>query len=202
MTRETPDLDNLIDGNLLGPERDELARAHAALLRVGPLPELPEALSRPPDVVVRRLPTGRPAHPRRRLLLAAAAAAVVATAAGVGYSLSGGSGQGPQRAVAMHATAAAPGAVATLRIGTQDAAGNWPITLRVRGLPALSSGSYYAMYLTDNGRIVGSCGTFKTDSGTTVVELNAPYRLGEYSGWLIRAERPHGPPGPALLATT
>jgi hypothetical protein len=60
MSEETPDLDSLIDGHEHGPEPDRLARVHDALVRAGPLPELPDTLARPPAVSVRRLPGARP----------------------------------------------------------------------------------------------------------------------------------------------
>jgi len=201
MSRRAPDLDNLIGGHLPGPERDRLTRVHEALLRTGPRPELPDSLARPPEVAVRRLPAARPARPRRRPLLAAVAAALAVAAAGGAYSLSAHPDEGPRRAVTMHGTAAAPTAHATLRIGDRDAAGNWPLTLRVRSLPPLPAGSYYSMYLTNNGHIVARCGTFKADPGATVVRLNVPYRLGEYSGWIIRRDFLDGRPGPTLLRT-
>jgi len=150
---------------------------------------------------VRRLSAARPARPRRRPLLAAVAAALAVAAAGGAYSLSAHTDDGPRRAVTMHGTAAAPTAHATLRIGDRDAAGNWPLTLRVRSLPPLPAGSYYSMYLTNNGHIVARCGTFKADPGATVVRLNVPYRLGEYSGWIIRRDFLDGRPGPTLLRT-
>lgn len=201
MRKHRPDLDDLVDGHLGGRERERLERVHDALLRAGPLPELPDSLAHPPAVVVRRLPVVARARSRRRPLLAAVAAALAVAAAGTSYFLAGRSEEGLQRAVTMHGTAAAPNAGATLRIGDRDGAGNRPITLRVRGLPPLPSGSYYEMYLTNKGRFVASCGTFRTDPGTTVVRLNVPFRLGEYSGWLIRREQLHSRPGPALLTT-
>lgn len=62
MARHTPDLDSLIDGHVLGPERDRFARVHDVLVRGEPLPELPDTLARPPAVAVRRLPVARPAR--------------------------------------------------------------------------------------------------------------------------------------------
>jgi hypothetical protein len=87
--------------------------------------------------------------------------------------------------ISMHATAAAPQASATVTIDSRDRAGNWPITLRVGGLPPLPQGRYYEMFLTSRGSLVAACGTFRTDGGTTVVHLNVAYRLNEYSGWTI-----------------
>jgi hypothetical protein len=195
------DFHSLLDTQISERDRDRLMRIHDALLRAGPLPELPASLQQPPPVAIRRLSVPPPARPRRRVLIAALAATLGLAAAGAGYLFTTGPTETIQGAAAMHATAAAPSAKGVLRIGARDRAGNYPIVLRVRGLPTLSTGSYYDMYLTDKGRLVGSCGTFKTDGGTTVVRLNVPYRLGEYSGWMIRREHAHQPPSPPLLTT-
>jgi hypothetical protein len=195
------DFDSLLDANVSERDRDRLRRAHDALLRAGPLPELPASLQQPPPVAIRRLPVPSPAHPRRRVIVAALAATLALTAAGAGYLLTTGSAETIQTTATMHATAVAPGASGELRIGTRDRAGNWPIVLRVRGLPTLQRGSFYDMYLTNKGHLVGSCGTFKTDGGTTIIRLNVPYRLGEYSGWMIRREHAPHPPSPPLLTT-
>jgi anti-sigma-K factor RskA len=194
------DLDALIDAQLTGRERERLRRAHDTLLRAGPLPELPASLRQPPAVAVRRLRVPPPARPRRHLPVAAAATLALA-AAGAGYFVTTKPAETVQRAVAMHATAQAPRARAMLRIGTRDRAGNWPVTLRVRGLPALPAGSYYEMYLTNKGHLVAGCGAFKTDGGTTVIHFNVPYQLGEYSGWTITRQRPQQPPNAPLLTT-
>jgi Anti-sigma-K factor rskA len=195
------DFDSLLDARMSEGERQRLRRAHDALLRAGPLPELPASLQQPPPVAIRRLPVPPPARPGRRVLIAALAATLGLAAAGAGYFFTNRPAETMQGTAAMHATAAAPGASGVLRIGARDRAGNYAIVLRVRGLRPLAAGSYYDMYLTDKGRLVGSCGTFKTDGGTTIVRLNVPYRLGEYSGWIIRREHAHRPPSPPLLTT-
>jgi hypothetical protein len=195
------DFDSLLAPHISERERQRLKRAHDALLRAGPLPELPASLQQPPPVAIRRLPVPQPARPSRRMLIAAFAATLGLAAAGAGYLFTTGPAETIPGTAAMHATATAPGASGVLRIGARDRAGNWPIVLRVRGLRTLPAGSYYDMYLTDKGRLVGSCGTFKTDGGTTIVRLNVPYRLGEYSGWMIRREHAHQPPSPPLLTT-
>jgi anti-sigma-K factor RskA len=201
-SHNTPtDFDSLLDGHLTGRERDRLRRAHDALLRAGPLPELPASLQHAPAVSVRTLRLSPSARPRRRALVAAIAATLALAAAAAGYLLTARPAETFKGTAAMHATAEAPGASGALRIGARDRAGNWPIVLRVRGLPALPAGSYYEMYLTDKGRLVGSCGAFKTDGGTTTVKLNVPYRLSEYSGWLIRRDHTGRPPSPPLLTT-
>ena len=201
MSRRSPDLDSMIDGLVSGPGRGRLLRVHEALVRAGPLPVLPHTLSRPPAVGRRRLPAARRARSHRRALPIAAAAAFALAAGAAAYALSVHSGEAPQRVVALRATAAAPAARASMRIGRRDAAGNWVLTLRVSGLPALKDGGYYEMYLTRNGRVATACGTFKTHAGSTVVRFNVPFRLRPSSGWIVRPEQPHGAPGPALLTT-
>ncbi|MCW3018631.1 MAG: hypothetical protein JWN10_939 [Solirubrobacterales bacterium] len=199
--RTQADFDSLLDARMSEGERQRLRHVHDALLRAGPLPELPASLQQPPPVAIRRLPVPPPARPGRRALLAALAATLGLAAAGAGYFFTNRPAETVQGTAAMHATAAAPGASGVLRIGARDRAGNYAIVLRVRGLRPVAAGSYYDMYLTDKGRLVGSCGTFKTDGGTTTVRLNVPYRLGEYSGWIIRREHAHQPPSPPLLTT-
>jgi hypothetical protein len=203
MSERGPDLDRLIGRDVPGRERERLARVHEALVQAGPPPGLPASLSPPPDLALRRVPVAPRARPRRRALLAAAAAAAILVLVGgsSAYLLVRGSEEGPRRVVAMRGTRAAPAARATVRVGARDAAGNWMLTLRVSGLPRATAGGYYEMYLTSRGRIVVGCGTFKTDPGTTVVRFNVPFRLTEYSGWVIRRERAGRPPGPTLLAT-
>jgi hypothetical protein len=196
------DLDGLIAASPPGRQRERLRRAHDFLVQAGPLPELPIPLLQAPPVAIRVLHLA-PVRARRRghVLLGGLAAALVLTAAGGAYVLSSAPTETIRGVVAMRATAAAPRAHAVLTVGARDRAGNLPISLRVRGLPALPAGSFYEMYLTDKGRFVGGCGVFRTDGGTTVVRLSVPYRLGEYSGWIITRQHAHQPPGTPLLAT-
>jgi len=201
MSPDGRDLDGLIGERMFGRERGRFTRIHEALLEAGPPPELPASLSRAPQVAISWVAVTRGTRLAGRRLLAAAAAALAVAAAGSALLLTRGSVEGPPRTVAMHGTGVVPTAQATLRIGARDAAGNWLLTLRVRGLPPVPAGSYYEMYLTSRGRIVVGCGTFKTDPGTTVVRFDVPFRLDEYSGWVIRREQPHGRPGPTLLTT-
>lgn len=141
---------------------------------------------------------------QRRTAAAAAAATVALAGAGVAHlatAPSAGVAGETWRVVAMHATSAAPQAKATLRVGSRDRAGNWAVTLRVRDLPRLPANGYYEMLLTRNGRLVGSCGTFRADGGATVVHLNVPYRITDSSGWLIRRATGDDHLGPLLLTT-
>jgi phage protein D len=84
----------------------------------------------------------------------------------------------------MQGTSAARGADATLLVGEIDEAGNWPMEMTIRGLPALPQGQRYELLLTRDGAPVVSCGTFVVD-GETAVFLNAPYKLRSYDGWVV-----------------
>ena len=54
--------------------------------------------------------------------------------------------------VPMQGTAAAPNAVASIAVGERDDAGNWPMAMTVRGLPALPEGQDYELWLTEEGQ--------------------------------------------------
>ena len=65
-------------------------------------------------------------------------------------------------------------ATAELELFEKDEAGNWPMELRVCGLPA----GRYELWLTRDGKLAEPCGAFAVAAGETTVPLNAPYRLG------------------------
>jgi hypothetical protein len=141
------------------------------------------------------------------MLLAAAVAALV-LAFVVGY-VSGSSGGGGQssgvRVLKLVGTQAAPAAFASLEIERADAAGNWPMHVAVTGLPKLSRGQYYEVWLVRGGKIFGSCGSFVVGGpkGTTSVYVNAPYRLKPHDSWLVTRWSPGtGSPGPVVLKPT
>lgn len=92
-------------------------------------------------------------------------------------------------------------AFASLRIGPADAAGNWPVQLRVHGLPKLPPGGYYELLLTRNGKRGPECGTFVVDEATTVVTMNAPSSLREWNGWVIVRHLPNGTESGPVLST-
>ena len=174
------DLDDLV-GEVPAAERERLARVHELLLQVGPPPELSPALSEPPAPPVAKLIN----FPRRYRYSSIAAAAVVAvTLFGAGYLVGGSTDPRVERTVAMSGP---QGAKATIDVFEGDAAGNWPMKLTVSGLPALPNGKPYALWLTRNGDLADPCGTFTVGDGETVVPLNAPFALKEYSGWVVVA---------------
>ena len=95
------------------------------------------------------------AFPRRRFTAIAAVAAAAVVLFGVGYAIGGRDNpEQPVRTIAMTGQA---GATATIDLLARDAAGNWPMTLEVSGLPQLPDGETYTLWLTDGrqaGRVV------------------------------------------------
>ena len=188
-----PEFDDLVGGELSPEERERLERVHDLLVAAGAPPELSPALEQAPET------GGRVAFlPRRRrgavLLLAAALAAAVF---GGGFLAGAVTHKGPTQSaafvVSMHGTPAAPNALASIRLHEVDSAGNWPMDLTVQGLPKLSRGGYYELYITRHGRLAGACGTFNVHGGRTVVRLNAPYRLARFDGWVVTRHLPGRP---------
>ncbi|HSC91898.1 MAG TPA: anti-sigma factor [Gaiellaceae bacterium] len=183
-----PDFDALVE-DVGGEQRDRLREVHELLLAAGPPPELPPSLEHAPGSAPR--PAVR-LMPRRRLGAALVLAAALALAAfGSGYLVAARSGPDAgfheDFALSMRGTGAAPEAAASLLVGEIDSAGNWPMEMTVHGLPELPSGQRYELLLTRGGRPAASCGTFVVH-GTTVVFLNAPYRLRRYDGWVVTRE--------------
>jgi hypothetical protein len=177
--------------DLSAEEQERLRRVHELLVEAGPPPELPASLRRAPR------PAGRFSFAvffadRRQLAAAFAAALVVAGGSlAVGYLLADDEVDFDHEfSVAMRGAEAAPNASATIDVGERDEAGNWPMVIKVRGLPELPSGGRYLLYLTRKGRPVAWCGSFRVHGGTTASLQNAPYRFDRYDGWVVRADIP------------
>ncbi len=200
--RRPPDFEELLGGEeLSSDERARLRLAHDLLVRAGPPPELPPALAEPPatGATVRFLPR------RRRIATLLIAAALLLVAFGGGYLVAHhGRGSSPSVAftVKMHGTGPAREAVASLQVLEADDAGNWPMLMRVRGLKPLPKGGYYELFLTRNGKLGPTCGTFRVHDGTTEVPLNAPYRLKKFNGWVVTQHVPGRPVTNEPLLTT
>ena len=190
MTTRPPDFDELVGEDVPAEERERLRGVHDLLVAAGPPAELSPALERAPSV-------GDAVHllPRRRrsavLLLAAALAAAVFGGGFLAGALTHGGGtKSAVVVIPMHGTRAAPTALASISLQDMDKAGNWPMRLTVQGLPKLSGGGYYELYLTRHGRIAATCGTFNVRGGRTTVSLNAPYRLRSFDGWVVTRHLP------------
>jgi len=170
------DLRELIGDDDVEPvELARLQRVHDLLGKAGPPPELPPELAatpEPPRAQVIPLPR------RYRFTAVAAAAVVAAVLFGVGYLVGAVPDQTVDRTVTMSGSG---GASAELDLFEADDAGNWPMELRVDGLPAGS----YELWLTRDGELAEPCGRFAVSEPQTTVPLNAPYRLRQFDGWVV-----------------
>jgi hypothetical protein len=193
-----PDFDDLVGPDVSPAERERLHRAHELLVAAGPPPELSpelEAVPWPEDALQPLF--GRRRHKESRARRPVLLAAALATAIFVGFLLGqaatsdNSSSISATKTVEMHGTALAQNALATLKLGKEDAAGNWPMVLHVTGLPRLTEGGYYALYLTKDGRPLVSCGTINV-SGATSVRMSAAYALEQFdkNGWVIVRQTP------------
>jgi hypothetical protein len=174
------ELDALVGDDLEPEERARLLRVHEMLLEAGPPPELTPNLrmpQAPPRATVIALPRRR----RGAALLIAAAFALAVFGAG----WLGGAHTKTAHVAKTIAMSGAGEARASLAVLRADPAGNWPMVMKISGLAALPSGQTYALWLTKHGELEASCGTFTVGKGTTTVDLNAPYHLKEYDGWII-----------------
>jgi len=198
------DFDDLIDREGLEPDEEaRLRRVHDLLVQAGPPPELPTALEHPAAPVEAKILTF-PLLPRRRSAVAAIlAATLVLLAFGGGYLL-GHSKSKPavfaaERVVPMEGKTA----VAFLKIGRRDAAGNWPMEMQVTGLKTHSDPrAYYELWLTRKGKPVLPCGSFRVHANTTTVWLSVPYRFSGFDGWVVTDQPPSdSAPGTVVLTT-
>lgn len=193
-----PDFDDLISSEVPPEERARLYRTHELLLQAGPPPELSpemEAVPWPEDSLQplfgRRRKKG---NARRVLLLAAALATALVVGIVLGQATSSSDSATSLKAnetVQLRGTALAHGAFATLELGKADMAGNWPMVLHITGLPKLSNGGYYALYLTKGGQPLVSCGTINVN-GATSIRLSAAYTLEHFdrNGWVVVRQTP------------
>lgn len=184
MTGRNLGFDDLVGDELDPAERERLLGVHELLVQAGPPPELSPELALAPPVASGTVI----ALPRRyRFTAVAAAAAVAIVLFGAGYLIGGTNGGGGATVLRTVEMTGAGGATASLAVLAKDDAGNWPMELTVRGLPPLARGQSYELWLTRNGELAESCGSFVVAAEETVVSLNAPYRLSDYTGWVVTA---------------
>lgn len=180
-------------GSDLDPEELERLERVDRLLRSVPAPpsEIPDSLDR----AVHRIGTERRIWTSRRVALAVALAATLAAVFfSVGRWTGGSSSLDYKVSVPLEATAAAPHASGLIRIAESDrTTGNQELKLRVSGLPKLSGGDYYVLWLAKAGKYAGTCGTFNVGSGTTTVDMTVSYRLQDYDAWVISRHEENAP---------
>ena len=169
----------------LSPEEQErLRRVHDLLVEAGPPPELPASLRRAPR------PERRLSSLRRPAVAIALAAAIAVLAFGAGFFVADdGDDFEPVRTIAMRGVGSAANASATIELGQPDAAGNYPVRLRVQGLPPVEREGYYELLLTRGRDPIASCGTFKVESDDTSVPLTVGYEIDRFDGWVVAAHR-------------
>jgi hypothetical protein len=200
------DFDELV-GDVQGDERERLLRVHDLLIAAGPPADLPPSLAEPPGSpgrrsVARAVPRGF--YPRRRAVAGALIAAALALAAfAAGFALGDRDESfAAVRTVALEGAGPHNYSRGSLMLGERDASGNWPMLLRVSGLPKLESPrGYYEVRLMRDGRAIAPCGTFrvKTD-GTTEVTLTAAYVLRRFDAWVVvMHERGHVDEPPVVM---
>ncbi len=204
----TADFDELVDLTDLSPEeRARLLRVHELLVAAGPPADLPTALARPPEQPDEAKVVPLADHRRRPVATFLIAAAVAAACFGGGYVLANQAHQ----TSAIHVIRIVPmqgvgqqNSFASLRVGSSDANGNWPIQLTVAGLPALQQKERYYLMVWQNGRPVAFCGTFEVaDHGSTTVTFSVAYKITKSTRWVVTRMAPGvKPPGHVVMTTT
>jgi hypothetical protein len=199
---DKPDFRELVGGDdLTAEEAARLERVHDMLVAAGPPPELPPRLAEPEPAPREDSPVAF--LPRRRAGLVLGLAAALALIAFVGGYVAGHNRADTfptTVSVDMHGTPLAQNASAEIKVGEDDADGNWPLKVVVHGLKPLPKGQYYEMFLTRHGKRIANCGTFRLTSGQSV-RLNAPYNLRRFDGWIVTLERPGSNTHPVVLTT-
>jgi hypothetical protein len=189
------DLRDLVGDDLTPEERTELERVDR-LLRSVPAPpaEIPSSLTRAVDRISAQ---GRFWTPRQIALVAAVSLVLAALSFGVGRWTGLGSPE-YARAVALQPTENARGATGVIKLGDRDEeTGNWDLELDVSGLPKLTGGDYYYLWLAKDGEYAATCGSFNVGSGETTVKMTVSYRLSDYDAWVVSK---HGDNTPWLLS--
>lgn len=180
-----PQFGDLVGNDLSPGERERLERVHEMLVAAGPPPELPQELAEPPR------PEGRLvelASQRLRTGLVLAAALVIATFA-FGYFIGArGEDSGPSTFTPTQRVVLGKAAdrFAVVGIGERDSNGNWQMVVSVEGLPHLSDGDYYTLFMTRKGKPIVQCGTFNVaEDGLTTVRFPVAYDPDRYDGLML-----------------
>jgi len=200
---KTPDFFDLVGDEGTPDELAQLRRAHDLLVAAGPPPELSPRLAEAPTEQSRSSVLPR----RRRGAAFLLAAAVVASAFGIGLLIGDrdSSGFTQSRAVPMHGVGRLASARATLGVGDQDSAGNYPLKMTVQGLPSLQNGGWYELLLSKGGKPTLSCGSFASAADGVTVRMSVPYDLSKFpklfDGWVVVQHEPGQQQAPLVMTT-
>ena len=180
-----PDFRDLVGDDLSPEERERLERVHDLLIAVGPPPELPPELEKPPgpeqeqDASVSWLP-------RRRVGAGIALAAAIALVAFLGGYIAGHAGTANKFESVRSVQLANPKMTALVEFGPKDANGNTPMLVKVKGLHALPSDDYYTLFMTKHGRPIVPCGSFRVRGpDATTFHFTVAYDTAEFDGLLL-----------------
>jgi hypothetical protein len=204
--RDFEDLVHLTD---LGDEDESrLRRVHEMLVAAGPPSDLPIKLSRPVAVEGGEVVSLDEHRRRTRPLVAVAIAAAVAVACFLGgyviatQAHSNSSAIDAVRVVPMQGVA--QNSFASLRVGSSDENGNWPVQLTVNGLPQLQNKERYYLMVWQGGKPVAFCGSFLVaGSGPTTVTFNVAYKITKSTRWVVTRMAPGAKfPGHVVMTTS
>ena len=204
MTQE-PDFRELVGDEGESEELDRLRRVHDLLVQAGPPPELSMAVADPPEVEESKVLEFKRRRPAAVLGIAVAAAAAAFV---IGYAVGDRQNSfSAQATVPMHGVGTVKTARADVAIADHDEGGNYPLQMRVQGLPHAPKGGWYELLLSKKGKPTASCGDFAVDGGETTVRLSVPYDLAEwhqkklYDGWVVVLHRPGQTAAPIVMTT-
>ena len=195
--------DQMVDLEGLGPEDVvRLRKVHDMLVAAGPPADLPARLNAPPAELDGGEVIAFPSRRRRPLVVALLAATVAAACFGGGYVLANQAHSTTIHAVRVVSLSGEQNSFASLRVGSADGDGNWPVQLTVSGLPQPQNVRYYLM-LWENGKPKGLCGTFVVGkSGATTVLFNVPYKITKTTRWVVTEMAPGAHyPGHVVMTT-
>ncbi len=195
MTPRPPDFDDVVGADAPAKERERLRAVHDLLVQADQPPELsPELDAVPwPEEALAPLSLRRRTRERRHSWVGwaavAAAIALIAFIIGEGRGTQSSSFQAVAKR-AMHGTALAPGAKATIAVGARGRDGNWPMLVDVVNLPPAGDGGYYDLWLSRDGKPIALCGSFNTGARNTetIVRLSAAYSFSGINGWIVTRE--------------
>ncbi len=183
----TDSFDDFVDTEGLGRvERERLRHVHELLAAAGQPPDLPAGLETLPAGVTEARVVRFP-QSRRRIAAGLVLAAALAVAAFGGGYLVGHHGGGSTDVVRVAAMSGS-NAVASIRVGAPDSAGNWPVDFAVRGLPKQTGKyAYYEVFVMRKGKPGYPCGGFRVLNGTTRLRFWVPYEVKASTTWVVTA---------------